>query len=67
MRFHELRHSAASLLIAQGAPLRTVMEVLGTITLTANVYGHLLDEARQEAASAMDRALGHSHVSYGLS
>lgn len=49
MRFHELRHSAASLLIAQGAPLRTVMEVLGhsTITLTANVYGHLFDEARR--------------------
>ncbi len=65
MRFHELRHSAASLLIAQGAPLRTVMEVLGhsTVTLTANVYGHLFDEARQEAASAMDRALGHSDVS----
>lgn len=64
MRFHELRHSAASLLIAQGAPLRTVMEVLGhsTITLTANVYGHLFDEAHRDAASAMDRALGHSDV-----
>lgn len=60
MKFHELRHSAASLLIAQGVPLRTVMDVLGhsTVTLTANTYGHLYDEARQEAARAMDRALG---------
>jgi len=60
MKFHELRHPAASLLIAQGVPLRTVMDVLGhsTVTLTANTYGHLYDEARQEAAQAMDRALG---------
>ncbi|HKA51741.1 MAG TPA: tyrosine-type recombinase/integrase [Candidatus Dormibacteraeota bacterium] len=60
MKFHELRHSAASLLTAQGVPLRTVMDVLGhsTVTLTANTHGHLYDEAPQEAAQAMDRALG---------
>ena len=58
IRFHDLRHSAASLLIAQGVPLRTVMEVLGhsTITLTANTYAHLFSEAKRDAASAMDRA-----------
>lgn len=60
MKFHEVRHSAARLLIAQGVPLRTVMDVLGrsTGTLIANTYGHLYVEARQEAARAMDRALG---------
>ena len=60
MKFHELRHSAASLLTAQGVPLRTVMDVLGhsTVTLTANTHGHVYDEAPQEAAQAMDRALG---------
>lgn len=59
MRFHELRHSAASLMLAQGVPLRTVMEVLGhsTITLTANTYGHLFPSLMQDAADAMDRAL----------
>lgn len=59
MKFHELRF-AASLLIAHGVPLRTVMDVLAhsTVTLTANTYGHLYDEARQEAARAMDRSLG---------
>jgi integrase len=58
IRFHDLRHSAASLLIAQGVPLRTVIEVLGhsTITLTANTYAHLFSEAKRDAASAMDRA-----------
>ncbi len=59
MRFHELRHSAASLMLAQGLPLRTVMEVLGhsTVTLTANTYSHLLPTLMDEAADAIDRAL----------
>jgi integrase len=56
---HELRHSAASLLIAQGVPLKTVSETLGhsSIRVTADVYGHLLDEGRKAAADAMDEAL----------
>ncbi len=53
-RFHDLRHAAATFLLAQGVPLRVVMEVLGhsTITTTANVYGHVLPEL---ARDAMDR------------
>ena len=60
MRFHELRHSAASLLIAQGVPLKVVSDLLGhsSIALTANTYGHVLEASRREAAEAMDRALG---------
>lgn len=56
---HELRHSAASLLLAQGVPLKTVSETLGhsSIRVTADVYGHLLDDARAEAATAMEAAL----------
>lgn len=56
---HELRHSAASLLIAMGVPLKVISEVMGhsSIRITADVYGHLLDESRAEAATAMDRAL----------
>jgi integrase len=56
---HELRHSAASLLLAQGVPLKVVSEVLGHsgITVTANVYAHVMAPARDDAASAMDRAL----------
>jgi integrase len=58
--FHVTRHTAASLLIADGVPLRVVMEVLGhsQISTTANTYGHVFAEALREAAEAMDRALG---------
>ena len=56
---HELRHSAASLLIAQGVPLKVVSEMLGhaSIRITADVYGHLLEPAKAEAAEAMESAL----------
>ena len=56
---HELRHSAASLLIAQNVPLKVVSETLGhaSIRITADVYGHLLEPAKAEAADAMTEAL----------
>jgi integrase len=56
---HELRHSAASLLLAQGVPLKVVSDLLGHsgINVTANVYAHVLAPARDEAAEAMNRAL----------
>jgi integrase len=56
---HELRHSAASLMLAQGVPLQVVSDVLGhsSIRLTADVYGHVLAPARQAAADAMTEAL----------
>jgi integrase len=56
---HELRHSAASLMLAQGVPLKTVSETLGhsSIAITADTYGHLLPPARAEAAAAFDNLL----------
>ena len=58
-RFHDLRHGAASLLLAQGVPLKVVQEALGhaTISVTADVYGHLLPELQKDAAIRMDQAL----------
>ncbi len=43
-------------MLAQGANLRTIMDVLGhsTITLTANTYAHLTDATRRVAADMMD-------------
>ena len=53
LRFHDLRHTCAALLIAQGAHPRAIMERLGhsSITVTIDTYGHLfpaLDEALSE-------------------
>jgi integrase len=56
---HELRHSAASLMLASGVKLQVVSEVLGhsSIRMTADVYGHILDPDRQQAAAAMSEVL----------
>lgn len=58
-RFHDLRHGTASLLLAQGVPLKVVQEALGhaTIAVTADVYAHLLPELQKDAANRMDDAL----------
>jgi integrase len=54
---HELRHSGASLMLAQGTPLHVVSEVLGhaSIAITKDVYGHLLEGDKR--AESMSRAL----------
>jgi integrase len=59
IRFHDLRHSAASLMLAQGIPLRSIQDILGhsSIALTANLYAHVGEQLRREAADAMDAVL----------
>lgn len=59
IRFHDLRHSCASLLLAQGVPARTIMETLGhsQISLTMNTYSHVAPEMLRNAADLMDRLL----------
>lgn len=61
LRFHDLRHSHASILGKAGVPLATISRRLGhsQISTTANVYSHLLDGMDQEAARRIDRAFGH--------
>ena len=56
---HELRHSGASLMLAQGTPLHVVSDVLGhaSIAVTKDVYGHLLEDDKRAAAESMSRAL----------
>jgi integrase len=59
LRFHDLRHSAATLLLAQGIPQRVVMEILGhTRQSTTERYMHVAAALMTDAARAMDRALG---------
>lgn len=56
VRFHDLRHSCASLLAAQGHHPRLIMETLGhsQISLTMNTYAHVFPEAQRAAAATMD-------------
>jgi len=59
LRFHDLRHSAATLLLARGVPQRVVMEQLGHSTLAMTQrYTHVVPQLMNDAAAAMDRALG---------
>ena len=59
LRFHDLRHSCASLLLAQGVQPRTVMEVLGhsQISITMDTYAHVMPAMMRDAADAMDNVL----------
>jgi len=59
IRFHDLRHSCASLLIAQGFGLKDVQEWLGhaDITMTANVYAHLDMKRKQSIADSIAGSL----------
>ena len=59
LRFHDLRHTAASLLLAQNVQPRDIMEVLGhsQIGLTMNMYSHVMKPALQNAADRMDSLL----------
>ena len=53
---HELRHTAASLMIASGANVKTVQSQLGhkTATMTLDQYGHLFPDDLDDVADKMD-------------
>ncbi|MBV1939871.1 site-specific integrase [Streptomyces sp. BV286] len=67
VRVHDLRHTCASLLLAQGVDARTIMETLGhsTITMTLDTYAHVMDSTLRAAAERMDDALGLDGVDDG--
>ncbi len=57
IRFHDLRHGCATVLISQGVHPRIVMEIMGhsQISVTMNTYGHVLPETQREAARLLDQ------------
>ena len=59
LRFHDLRHTCATLLLGKGVNAKVVSEMLGhaSITITLNTYSHVLPDMQDSAADAMESAL----------
>ncbi|NTU80721.1 MAG: site-specific integrase [Chloroflexales bacterium] len=59
IRFHDLRHTAATLMLADGVPLVTVSKILGHASpaITAAIYAHALDESKSIAIAGLSEQL----------
>jgi len=65
MRFHNLRHTYASLLIAQSEHPKYIQSQLGhgSINVTMDIYGHLMETVNQTAASRLGKTvLGEKQI-----
>src|SRR5712691_1625383 len=60
IRFHDLRHTAATLLLASGVNVKVVSEMLGhsSVSINLSIYAHVLPHMQQSAVNAMDRLFG---------
>jgi integrase len=68
IRFHDLRHTAATLMLQQGTHPKVVQERLGhsDISMTLNTYSHVLPVMQDEAAEKLDVLLTPINVSIDL-
>ena len=59
IRFHDLRHTAATLLLGQGVHPKIVLEMLGhsTINITLDLYSHVTPTMQRGAVEALDSVL----------
>jgi integrase len=59
IRFHDMRHTAATMLLARGVNVKLISEMLGhaTITLTLDTYSHVIPAMHGDAAAAIDAML----------
>jgi integrase len=62
IRFHDLRHTAATLLLARGVHPKIASEMLGhaTVAFTLDVYSHVTETLQREVARTMDSVLGEA-------
>jgi integrase len=60
LRFHDLRHTAATLMLGRGVHPKVVSEMLGhsQISVTLDLYSHVSATMQREATAALDAALG---------
>lgn len=68
IRFHDLRHSCASLLVANGVPMKNIQEWLGhsSYNLTADTYSHLDFESKKQSANVISKALSNNKTNTDL-
>lgn len=61
IRFHDLRHTCASLMLLEGENLKNISEILGhsTITITADTYIHIVDEMKRKAVNKLDKYMNN--------
>lgn len=59
IRFHDLRHSCASLMLKSGVAMKTASQILGhsTIGITADLYTHVLEDSKKAAALQVGKEL----------
>jgi integrase len=59
IRFHDLRHTAASMMINQGVPIFKVSKILGHArpSITSDIYGHLVPNAMDGIGDMMDELI----------
>ena len=60
VRFHDLRHTCATLLLTKGVHPKIVIEMLGhsSVAITLDTYSHVIPELGEAAARAMEDMLG---------
>jgi integrase len=60
VHFHDLRHSSASIMLADNVNIKAIQTILGhsTISMTMDTYAHLMPDAQRQAATSFDRLFG---------
>ena len=64
LTYHDLRHTAASLMVSAGANVKAVQNQLGhaSASMTLDVYADLFDDDLDSVADSMDRMLSSGNV-----
>jgi len=64
VRFHDLRHTFASLMLLRGAKPKVISEALGhaSVAFTMDVYSHIIEGMQEDAMALLDSALPYGHV-----
>ena len=67
IRLHDCRHTAATMMLEAGYPMKLVQEILGhaSMAITADVYSHILPAYRREAVVALAADPGRARTNHG--